>query len=141
MDSNLEIKWFDWGHEIASSDSISSNNVVNLKLSVEELIQYAFAPLDFAYVATRDIFEGEELFINYGSAWVHDWNHVSFAISDIFDRQMNNQNEVMHSCSSESQSCFLDDSGMTINTDEFPAFRRSIDCVEHLYQEHWLRRV
>ncbi|KAL7466642.1 hypothetical protein ACHAXS_006941 [Conticribra weissflogii] len=60
-----------WPHE--------AHSLIHKKEWLNESIDYLenqfYAGLEFEYVATRDIYPGEEVFINYGSEWDDAWIH------------------------------------------------------------------
>mmetsp|Transcript_21796 Transcript_21796/g.36726 ORF Transcript_21796/g.36726 Transcript_21796/m.36726 type:complete len:437 (+) Transcript_21796:48-1358(+) len=60
--SNVRMEWF---------TGEGDENRLNLPLS--ELEDLPFAPLDIRYVATRPIAQGEELLLDYGTAWSQQW--------------------------------------------------------------------
>jgi hypothetical protein len=69
--ANVRIEW--------ASDGIANHNSKYLNKSIEAL-RYSHVPrLAFSYVATKDIDDGEELFLNYGDLWEKAWaNHQAF---------------------------------------------------------------
>ena len=67
--ANAELRWS------RSSTTTGLMNSTRLEASIKELISLETpADLLLEYVATRDILPGEEIFINYGSAWDDAWN-------------------------------------------------------------------
>lgn len=56
--ANMEYRWL-------------NSDIVNKDPS--ELFSSSYAPLDLEYIATRDIYAGEELTMNYGDAWINAW--------------------------------------------------------------------
>jgi len=62
VDSNLRMEWYGWGGDNTSVSEM-------LARSADDLTAMSSAPLDVAYIATRDIAAGEELTVNYGSSW------------------------------------------------------------------------
>lgn len=64
-EANVAIQWYDWGLNI--SEKV-------LSLPINKLASAPFAQFDFAYVATRDIEVGEELFLDYGASWEAAWS-------------------------------------------------------------------
>ena len=73
---NVELKWI----PSSSSEFIQTfnHNVTAIEHgTVEDLFRTERSQLAMQYVTTRDIQEGEELFINYGKEWETAWNlHV-----------------------------------------------------------------
>lgn len=63
--SNVEIDWYDW--------LTGTSNPERLSWSAEKLESNPFAPLDFQYVATKDIAAGDEILLNYGLRWEETW--------------------------------------------------------------------
>jgi hypothetical protein len=71
---NVEIHWFSWAKD---------DNVTMAKARVwhdwdllgrsDQLTDHLTAPFDLGYYATRDIEEGEELFLDYGLPWERNW--------------------------------------------------------------------
>jgi hypothetical protein len=66
--SNVKIEWFEWP---ALPGDVHHES--RLTWPIEELERLPFAPLDFKYVATRDIEAGEELLLSYGEQWERAW--------------------------------------------------------------------
>jgi len=89
--ANMQMQWFFWDeHEQPPSGQVDSHGHGHgpghgaraIKLAstvpVEELAAKPWAPLDVAYVATRDIAAGEELFVDYDGGqrrapWTTAW--------------------------------------------------------------------
>lgn len=83
IDANVKIEWFQWP---ASPGGPPQEDRLNMP--IEKLERFPFAPLDFKYVATRDIEPYEELLLSYGEQWEHAWmKHLDDlkAWSDKFD--------------------------------------------------------
>ncbi|CAE7691180.1 unnamed protein product [Symbiodinium microadriaticum] len=66
--ANVKIEWHQW-------DALDGKEppVNHLDWDISKLEALPFAPLDFKYVALRDIAEGEELLLSYGEQWERAW--------------------------------------------------------------------
>lgn len=64
----MKIEWHQWT-ATAGRDAPANR----LNLDIKELEALPFAPLDFRYVALRDIRAGEELLLSYGERWERAW--------------------------------------------------------------------
>ncbi|RYH08847.1 SET domain-containing protein-lysine N-methyltransferase [archaeon] len=62
---NVYVNWLNW----PSTNRLEET----LQLPVDALLRLPYAPLDIAYYASRDIQEGEELFMDYGHRWSTAW--------------------------------------------------------------------
>ena len=63
--ANVRIEW--------ASDGVAKHNSDSLKKSLPSLRHMKMPRLSFSYIATRDIEEGEELFLDYGRIWEQKW--------------------------------------------------------------------
>ncbi len=63
--TNVELRW-------STSTQHEIHNPHNL--SIQELVELKHAGLMLEYIATKDIQEGDEIFLNYGSRWEEAWN-------------------------------------------------------------------
>jgi hypothetical protein len=61
--ANVEIEW---STQDPAFESLMQRNV-------SELLDFKYAPFDIAYRATRDIEADEELALDYGTNWIHNW--------------------------------------------------------------------
>jgi len=73
-----------------------------LELSVEEVLSKQYAGLVMEFIATRDISEGEEIFIDYGNSWedawmnhVDNWNPANNAEDHVPVELLNKEDEIM----------------------------------------------
>ena len=62
--ANMKLQWYWWNED--EKERKMSTSAADLKAA-------QFAQLDIAYIALRDISEGEELTYNYGEAWAQSW--------------------------------------------------------------------
>lgn len=65
--ANVRIQW-------ASDFTAGHNHTMVQEGTLDDLAQIAKPILSFDYVVTRDIVEGEELFLDYGVDWVRAWD-------------------------------------------------------------------
>ncbi len=69
-EANIEIKWFSWQHD---ETDVDVKKYIFKHATSSDLLSQPVAPLDIGFHATKDIAEGEELFLNYGDQWVENW--------------------------------------------------------------------
>jgi hypothetical protein len=125
-EANVEIRWYDWSEaEIALAAKYNAPSAPEeetppalrleekLRMTVRELTQAHFAQLDIAYVATRTISAGEEIFVDYGPRWQAAWE--SYA------------EEMAHWEQQE------DGGGMEL----MPSFRHYMEIPADMYADHW----
>ena len=71
---NAEIHWFDW-HTTRNGEDVPIDTIGHgsIQMSLEDLLDFTFAPLDVAIIALRYIAPGEEITIDYGLSWDKAW--------------------------------------------------------------------
>lgn len=70
---NAKIQWHPWyGYK-------DMENYAR-EISIEDLMGAHAAPLDIAYIATQPIAKGDEILMDYGDAWVQQWNAYKDAL-------------------------------------------------------------
>jgi len=134
--ANVRIDWFSWldsYRAIATKYHFKQEAGVFdlahlMMLPVEELFGYPFAALDLSFIATRDIAADEEIFVDYGSEWVHAWSRYQQEIS-VF-RTSTSQ----HSCSHGDTDTSADRCQALVDA---PVFKQYIAVPERLYPPHW----
>lgn len=75
-DSTLAMKWHDWSARSSPTHTPASSSASPDMLegwTAELLLNASNAPLYLGYYATRNIAEGEELTVDYGSRWEEEW--------------------------------------------------------------------
>ena len=65
---NVKIEW-----SVEMSSSLSRMDLSAHDLLAEEVVSDGYDQLILKYVATRDIKEGEEIYLDYGDEWTDDW--------------------------------------------------------------------
>jgi hypothetical protein len=108
--ANLEMRWHFWNEE----DRVKIENGTSLK----SLEASAFAPLDLAFVARRDIAVDEELTVFYGHDWEHHWTRY---LAEVVDWKM-------HSDAS---------GGGEEDVSLMPMFRHFIEAPKGMFPAHW----
>ena len=73
--ANMKLEWYWWNEE--EKERKMSTSAADLKAA-------QFAQLDIAYIALRDISEGEELMYDYGDAWAQSWMEHLASINQWF---------------------------------------------------------
>jgi hypothetical protein len=142
--ANVRIDWYSWleAYRAISSkyhsrqeEGIDSKSGVFdlahlLALSVEELFGYSFAALDLSFIATRDIAADEEIFLDYGSEWMHAWTRYQQELS-VFRSSSASQ----CSCSDGDASFSPSDQCQALG--DAPVFKHYIAVPEGFYPQHW----
>jgi len=82
---NIEMDWFYWDEE-----DVKKKKAL-LDSAPAQVFNSSFAPFDLKYVALRDIDEGEELFIDFGNAWIHSWS--SYLVEHILYLERDKEDE------------------------------------------------
>ncbi len=67
--ANVVIQWFSW----IVGDTWEQAKEKVFDRNIQELMDSPVCPLDIVIYATRDINAGDELFLDYGSAWEQAW--------------------------------------------------------------------
>lgn len=163
---NLRMAWYDWGSLNSSEgqqDQDSLKSTARLTMMPPELFELPFAPLDIAFIATRPIEEGEELFYEYGLSWVESWNdYLAVALEesdrlarldvdhiDDLDPEVRERIAIQcgdlcisqpidgaSDCDECTQSVLIEEANMG----EWVYFRHYIEAPDGLFPEHWLYR-
>lgn len=113
--ANIHIKWYDWmtkeavnfnsrknsgsANSTSSNTSTYENEILQklLDLSVDDLVNAPFTLLDVAYVATKTIRKGEELFVSYGSDWENKYqDYLRIVGHDRFPNEARDSNDEKH---------------------------------------------
>ena len=80
----------DEGKTLISNSLLRTSEKLEL-LSVEELLESSYAPLDLAFVAVRPIEVDEEIFLDYGAAWQMGWDEYHAELIEVTMRNTNAQ--------------------------------------------------
>eukprot|EP00928_Gymnodinium_smaydae_P044453 TRINITY_DN29655_c0_g2_i1.p1 TRINITY_DN29655_c0_g2~~TRINITY_DN29655_c0_g2_i1.p1 ORF type:complete len:390 (-),score=36.15 TRINITY_DN29655_c0_g2_i1:13-1182(-) len=102
-EANIELAWHFWSAE--DEERLSPS------FGTRDLEALPFAPLDVAYIAKRDIVEGEELTMSYGSSWKSRYAKYQVALANWY-------------------------SGGG-NITDIPAFRSFIEAPSGMFPSHW----
>lgn len=149
--ANVDIVWYDWNPSIQalsnkynpeSSNSSPSFIIQELSLeeklniSLEELLSSSFAPLDIAYIATRYIEAGEEIYYNYGEQWEIAWNNYQSQV--LSWKHPNGPNKKLADKFSRRRGEYLSKStGSSKSSYNKPKFHHYISISDELYPDHW----
>lgn len=77
--ANMELEWYWWNEKDEYHQKEKERKISSTLL---ELSKAHVAQLDIGYIATRDITEGEELFIYYGETWFGEWSTYLARVSE-----------------------------------------------------------
>jgi len=111
---NVAVEWYYWT-EKKGDVSKKEHTRLTHESPVEKLISSEFSPLDMAYRATKDIVEGEEIFMDYGDEWFDAW-HAHVMESNVYMRYLLQDPDSTH---------------------EFPLFRTPIGLPPGIIPESW----
>lgn len=82
---NLRVEWYLWNNNHPEFDSEEPPIQVNVS---SDAGKSPYGLYDFAYIATRNIMAGEELFISYGTEWDAAWSEYISVKRDLKDKRV-----------------------------------------------------
>lgn len=140
--ANLDIQWYDWtrvsskGAYFEKTNNNTRDLTSLLKLSVTEILAAPYAQFDLAFVALTDIYEGDELTINYGDSWQEAWDQYGSALQEWHIEYQAAWDRFLEENPDEET---FDASLFRYDYMTLPQFRSYIEVRRAMFPEHWLR--